>query len=155
MAFNTSTALDQTERAVHLHEDGVGAYRAGRTSEAEPLFRAALELFEAHAVVDSPDVAAMLCDLGTLTEDRCDYRTAEPHCLLCSQQALKHIFAGFKLIGTRDGSRAFFVDYDSPVAAFNISVLALALRDNRRGEVISEVEQRFEPSFVVVNHRFH
>lgn len=76
VAFNNVMVIDQTELAVQLHEDGVRAYLEGRIADAESFFDGALKLFEAHDGTDSPDVAAVLCDLGTLAEDRRDYKAA-------------------------------------------------------------------------------
>ena len=75
-ATNTAFAIDQSELAVSLHEKAVQAYQEGREAEAETWLRSALALFEADDGVDSPDVAAVLNDLGEIAEDRCDYELA-------------------------------------------------------------------------------
>src|SRR5436189_256000 len=68
--------LDPTEEAVKLHEEAVKAYHEGQTAQAETMFLSALELFETYDGADSPDVAAVLNDLGAIAEDRCDYEIA-------------------------------------------------------------------------------
>src|SRR5215813_12548656 len=67
---------DETEQAVGLHAEAVDLYEEGRAEEAETLLLSALESFEAHDGADSPDVAYVLCDLGAIAEDRCDYEVA-------------------------------------------------------------------------------
>src|SRR5262245_21379264 len=79
VASNTVIVSDPTARAVQIHEAGVKAYKEGCTVQAEMLFREALEMFETHDGPESPDVAAVLCDLGKVAEDRCDYAAAERH----------------------------------------------------------------------------
>src|SRR5262249_1432777 len=56
--------------------EAVNLFQGGRAEEAEPLLLSALEIFETHDGADSPDVAAVLCDLGTIAEERCDYELA-------------------------------------------------------------------------------
>ncbi|MDQ3011672.1 MAG: tetratricopeptide repeat protein, partial [Acidobacteriota bacterium] len=75
-SLSAQPLADPAEQAVSLHEAGVEAYHAGRAAEAERLFLSAVELFETHDGADSPDVAAVLNDLGAVAEDRCDYETA-------------------------------------------------------------------------------
>src|SRR5262245_61136364 len=75
-ADNALIVLDQIIRAVQMRAEAVSLCQEGRAKEAEPLFLSALELFEAHDGAESPDVAAVLCDLGAIAEERCDYEAA-------------------------------------------------------------------------------
>jgi tetratricopeptide (TPR) repeat protein len=75
----TAIVSDPAEMAVRLHEDGVIAYRKGLSARAETLFQSALELFEITGGPNSMGVAAVLNDLGTLVENRYDYKTAMEH----------------------------------------------------------------------------
>src|SRR4051812_34851077 len=69
--------LDPVERACLLQERAVEALVEGRPAEAERLLREAASLVERAEGPDSPDLAALLADLGRVLEDRCDYAGAE------------------------------------------------------------------------------
>ena len=78
-AHNIALVLAPIDRAVQLHEDGVRAWQANQDAAAEAMLGEALALFTQHDGEDSLDAAVVLCDLGVIREEQCDYATAEKY----------------------------------------------------------------------------
>ncbi len=68
-------ALAEAER---LNKDGIALHQAGKYSEAEPLFRRALEIRQKTLGPEHPGVAAVLSNLGLLYNNQGQYAKAEP-----------------------------------------------------------------------------
>lgn len=71
-----TSSHDTIDRACQLHEAGLACYAAGKSREAESMFRRALRLLERAEGPDSPDVASVLNDLAAIYEERCEYTQA-------------------------------------------------------------------------------
>src|SRR5262249_36838861 len=69
--------FDPIERACLLQERAIEALAEGRRDEGERLLREAASLVEEADGPNSPNLASLLNDIGSVLENRCDYAGAE------------------------------------------------------------------------------
>jgi tetratricopeptide (TPR) repeat protein len=74
---NYSAEVNVADAAIRMHDDAVAAYESGDGGRAESLMLRSLKMLEDAEGPSSPDVAAILSDLGAIYENRSDYTRAE------------------------------------------------------------------------------